>query len=1019
MRWLRAVAQSSTVLGIAMIGLVWASIAFHLASERQSAEQAAVENAGNLGRAFEAHLSQSLNDIDRTLDMLRAYYLRDPAKFDFRAGTNNTRMFDKDVVQLVLIGPDGIMVASSISSETGVDLRDREHFKVHVDSHEDRLFISKPVVGRVSGRTTIQLSRRIERSDGSFGGVILASLDPSYFARLYDSIEVGAEGYIRVIGTDGIIRAAGGSMREEPGRDISGSRLFKELATRRSGWFFTASNLTDRVPRLLVYRTAKDYPLVITLGRASKEIFAAVSAKRKSYNFIAGLLTILILAAIAHSVQGRLQLDRASERLRRQNARFHAALNNMPHGVSMYDRHGRFVVSNARYLEMYGLTPEDVTLGTMLHQILACRMKLHGTPGDPQALARSLLARIALGKPVPAFATTKDGRVISITNQPMADGGFVATHEDITERQRAQRELKSTKIFLDTVIENIPLPLVVKDARTQKFVFVNHAYEEFIGRTRDQVIGLTVHDLYPLDHAQSVVERDIEALHTGNGLVRAEFVLATPRGPRIVNTVRLVVGGDDGAPGHLIVLLDDVTDRRKSEERIVHMAMHDALTDLPNRTQFQARLREALARVERGERLAVLCLDLDNFKTVNDTLGHDVGDALLKIIASRLRASVRGDDFVARIGGDEFCVLLQDIADPREAAAVAQKLLHELGKSYRIGEHQVSSGASIGIACVPQDGDDVATLLRLADLAMYRAKELGRNGYQFFSVMLNEDAAAAAALVEELRQGMTRGELFLVYQPRIDIATRQVVGAEALLRWRLPGHGDISPSHFIPLAEETSLILDIGEWVLNRVCSDYREWQKVVPHPGRIAINLSLRQLKQSSFISRCRSVFRKHGVSPTCFELEVTETTLMTDPKRTIGLLNELYAMGLSLAIDDFGTGYSSLSALQQFPIGTLKIDQSFVRDVAVDTNDAAIVRTIIDMGRSLDLEVIAEGVEEAQQLEFLRAHGCYYAQGRLFGDAMEANKLLGILAGQEGGSPHHGNLCAPTVLRPMRLSS
>src|SRR4051812_7618582 len=229
MRWLRAIAQGSTVLGIAMIGLVWASIAFHLASERQSAEHAAVENASNLARAFEAHLSQSLHDIDRTLDMLRAYYLRDPAKFDFRAWADNAQMFDKDVVQLVLIGPDGLMIASSISSETGLDLRDREHFKVHVDSRDDKLFISKPVVGRVSGRTTIQLSRRIERPDGSFGGVILASLDPAYFARLYDSIEVGAEGYIRVIGADGIIRAAGGSLREELGRDITGSRLFNEV----------------------------------------------------------------------------------------------------------------------------------------------------------------------------------------------------------------------------------------------------------------------------------------------------------------------------------------------------------------------------------------------------------------------------------------------------------------------------------------------------------------------------------------------------------------------------------------------------------------------------------------------------------------------------------------------------------------------------------------------------------------------------------------------------------------------
>jgi EAL domain-containing protein (putative c-di-GMP-specific phosphodiesterase class I) len=280
---------------------------------------------------------------------------------------------------------------------------------------------------------------------------------------------------------------------------------------------------------------------------------------------------------------------------------------------------------------------------------------------------------------------------------------------------------------------------------------------------------------------------------------------------------------------------------------------------------------------------------------------------------------------------------------------------------------------------------------------------------------MNAAAVERLMLKSKLRRALERDELVILYQSKVDLRTGRVVGAEALLRWRLPGHGDISPSQFIPLAEETSLILDIGEWVMNRVCADYREWQKTVPQPGRIAINLSLRQLKQSSFIARCRSVFRRNEVSPTCFELEVTETTLMTDPKRTIGLLNELYAMGLNLAIDDFGTGYSSLSALQQFPIGTLKIDQSFVRDVAVDSDDAAIVRTIIDMGKSLDLEVIAEGVEASEQLEFLRRHGCYYAQGRLFGDPMAAAKLLDILAAQENGEPHHASLCAPVTLRPV----
>jgi len=302
---------------------------------------------------------------------------------------------------------------------------------------------------------------------------------------------------------------------------------------------------------------------------------------------------------------------------------------------------------------------------------------------------------------------------------------------------------------------------------------------------------------------------------------------------------------------------------------------------------------------------------------------------------------------------------------------------------------------------------------------MYHSKQNGGNSSAFYIPEMNAAAVERLMLKSKLRRALEREELVILYQPKVDLRDGRVVGAEALLRWRLPGYGDISPSQFIALAEETSLILDIGEWVMNRVAADYREWLKTVAQPGRIAINLSLRQLKQASFIARCRSVFRRNEVSPTCFELEVTETTLMTDPKRTIGLLNELYAMGLHLAIDDFGTGYSSLSALQQFPIGTLKIDQSFVRDVAVDSDDAAIVRTIIDMGKSLNLVVIAEGVEGVDQLEFLRKHGCYYAQGRLFSDAIEAKKFVAVLAAQEHGPPAHAGLCAPTVLRPVAVKA
>jgi EAL domain-containing protein (putative c-di-GMP-specific phosphodiesterase class I) len=308
--------------------------------------------------------------------------------------------------------------------------------------------------------------------------------------------------------------------------------------------------------------------------------------------------------------------------------------------------------------------------------------------------------------------------------------------------------------------------------------------------------------------------------------------------------------------------------------------------------------------------------------------------------------------------------------------------------------------ASVGIAFCPRDAENVIDLIRNADAAMYYSKQNGGNTFAFYSPEMNAAAVERLMLKSKLRRALERDELEIRYQPKVDLRTGRIIGAEALLRWRLPGHGDIPPSQFIPLAEETNLILDIGEWVLNRVCHDYRQMQQLGTDPGRISLNLSLKQLRQASFILRCRSVFRRHHVSPTAFELEITETTLMADPQRTVRLLDELYAMGLHLSIDDFGTGYSSLSALQQFPIGTLKIDQSFVRNATDDAGDATIVRTIIEMGRSLGMEVIAEGVESRRQLQFLRSNHCNYGQGRLFGEPCTAEDLRALHATQASGT-------------------
>src|SRR5690348_4333623 len=402
--------------------------------------------------------------------------------------------------------------------------------------------------------------------------------------------------------------------------------------------------------------------------------------------------------------------------------------------------------------------------------------------------------------------------------------------------EEAESALRESEERLRLIANNVPALISYVD-RDQRYRYSNRTYDEWVGIRHESMQGRTVAEVFG-DEAYSRMRPEIERCLAG---AEVQFELATGEKGPARRTLQVACVPHIDANGEVLgfyVLANDVTQLKRAQEdlryaaiqlqhdarRLEFLAHHDTLTGLPNRAMFAERAREAVAQSRRHQKnCAFLFLDLDNFKTVNDTLGHDVGDALLKIIASRLKASVRGDDFVARIGGDEFCVLLQDIADPREAAAVAQKLLHELGKSYRVGEHQLASGASIGIACVPQDGEDVATLLRLADLAMYRAKEHGRNGYQFFSAMLNEDAAAAAQMIDELRHGIERNELFLVYQPRIDIATRQVVGAEALLRWRHPRYGVLSPEAFLPLADDTGLLLPIGAWALREACVQDRK----------------------------------------------------------------------------------------------------------------------------------------------------------------------------------------------------
>ncbi len=546
----------------------------------------------------------------------------------------------------------------------------------------------------------------------------------------------------------------------------------------------------------------------------------------------------------------------------------------------------------------------------------------------------------------------------------------------------------------------------------------NEAALRLSGLSEHELVGMPLVNL--IDNAETLGEEPLRlACEAG------EAVLRTGSGQTIpVSFVGSKIATDDPEFEGDIYVARDITERKRAERRIRYLARYDALTKIPNRMQFQHLLQQSIARSLRsGQSVAMLYIDMDRFKEVNDTFGHASGDRVLEVLTERLVRVVNSEAVLGRLAGDEFALFVDGLSADREEAKgqvvqLANTVLHVAGESFHINQQEVFLTVSIGVGLCPHDAENVIDLIRNADAAMYYSKQNGGNTYAFYTPEMNAAAVERLMLKSKLRRAIERDEFVVLYQPKVDLRTGGVVGAEALLRWRVPGHGDIPPSQFIPIAEENGLIGAIGEWVLERVCKDFRTLRLHVEDPGRISLNLSLKQLKQASFILNCRSIFERYAVPTRSFELEITETTLMADPRRTVQMLRQLSDMGLHLSIDDFGTGYSSLSALQQFPIGTLKVDQSFVRDAADDPADAVLVKTIIDMGHSLSMAVVAEGVESVRQLEFLREHGCNQAQGQLFGPALTIDELKQLLMTQQAGSPAFAKLLPVQAARQPRLA-
>jgi diguanylate cyclase (GGDEF)-like protein len=437
--------------------------------------------------------------------------------------------------------------------------------------------------------------------------------------------------------------------------------------------------------------------------------------------------------------------------------------------------------------------------------------------------------------------------------------------------------------------------------------------------------------------------------------------------------------------------------RKQAEERIRHLANYDELTGLPNRSMFQQRLHHALAQALRHTRpLAVLFIDLDRFKNINDTLGHEAGDRVLREVAERLRGCLRDSDTVGRLGGDEFVVLLEGLPQLADVAAVAQKILDAAARPFMLAAREYHIGASIGISAFPEDGKDLQTLMKNADAAMYRAKEQGRNNFQFYSAQMNVYSFDRLALESSLRHALERNEFLLHYQPKVDVRSGNITGTEALVRWQHPDMGMVAPAQFIPVAEETGLIVPIGEWVLRTACAQNREWQRQgFPHL-RVAVNLSPRQFRQENLVREVSRILHETGLDAGSLELEITESMVVQDPGQAAKILTELRAMGISLSIDDFGTGYLSLAYFKRFPINSVKIDRSFIQDLPGVADTAAITRAIIAIADSLKLKVVAEGVESEEQLDFLREHKCPEIQGYYFSRPLPPHELAGMLRGR-----------------------
>ncbi|MES2297313.1 MAG: EAL domain-containing protein [Pseudomonadota bacterium] len=965
----------------------------------------------NFSKAIEAHVRHSIEFTDLSLrNLANAIQLLPADQRDSSAALaplmkEQGSAYAKDFAIIYIDAKGRGVTSSNKEAIRASSYLDQQYFNVHLHNDEKKLYIGEPQHEKNPDQRIVYISRKIESPSGKFLGVVVAVINAHHFAQVFDHARFSDDVTIALIHRSGKVIARVPDFEASFGQDLKDSILFKEIGTRNEGTFEAISKI-DKQTKIYSFRVLEHTPLIVGVGIKKSSWTSSVSANL----LIASGGTLLMVTIMLLSAQFTLrayanvedQQDRyhrlydsshaMEEKLQESEKRLRLIADNLPVIIAYVDKDELFTFANHRFEVAFGVSHESIA-GRPAADVVGQEIykKSH----------KYMLAALAGESVYFERAVSRHGKQVwdAVTYIPDKNAkgeviGYFSMVEDITERRKSEE----SKLLHTLVFEHTSEGMMITDVGGS-IISVNPAFSKLSGYSSQDAIGKHLSDLASTRHDKDFFD-DIRRCIGQTGVWHGEVWNQHKNGQQyLISIVFNTVCDQDGVPFRRIALFSDITKKKATEELIWKQANFDALTGLPNRRMFHDRLRIEMKKSERSNMaMALVFIDLDHFKEVNDTLGHDLGDALLIETAKRLTMSVRGTDTVARLGGDEFTVILSELNEAADVARIAQQILKHMVMPFELGESRAYISASIGITLYPEDGDSLETLLKNADQAMYAAKQQGRNRFNYFAPFMQEATRTKMMLTNELRSALEQKQLRVVYQPIIELSSGKIHKAEALVRWQHPERGLLNPAEFIGIAEASGLIVPIGDWMFYQAAAEAQRMRQLCGHDFQICVNKSALQFRDDSNHYRdWLGHLEQLQLPANSVIIEITEDALQAASRAVTDTLLAFRDAGMQVSLDDFGTGYSSLLFLKRFDIDYIKIDPSFLSKLEPGSDDVILCEAMIAMAHKLGMKVIAEGVETAAQLAFLRAVHCDFGQGYLFSRPVPADELEGLLQSQE----------------------